>query len=264
VSESTFQLRAASAAAEYERVIVGQVLMPFTSELVDLLGLRPGERVLDVACGTGAVARLAADRVGSRGRVVGLDVDADMLAVARVVAAHPVTEWHEASATAMPLPDAAFDVVTCQQGLQFMTDRPQALGEMRRVLVPGGRLGLACWCSIEQNPGNRAIEQALTRIVGPEAGRLPNFVLGEREELRRLVREAGFREVLIRTSFHVQRHASAEDFVQIPAATHAARFGWSDAQRTAFVTDAVAALRAYEDDLGLTFPLATQLVTAWV
>src|SRR3546814_10148611 len=103
--------------------------------------LREGERVLDVACGTGVVTRLASEQVGATGAVAGLDVNPGMLAVARAATPEGMSiEWHEANAEAMPLPDASFDVVLCQLGLQFMPDRQAALREMRRVLVDGGRL----------------------------------------------------------------------------------------------------------------------------
>ena len=99
-----------------------------------LLALQPGERVLDVACGTGAVTRLAAQRVGTTGTVTGIDLNPGMLAVARSATPPEMAiEWHQTSAESMPLPDDAFDVVLCQLGLQFMPDKLAALQEMRRV-----------------------------------------------------------------------------------------------------------------------------------
>jgi ubiquinone/menaquinone biosynthesis C-methylase UbiE len=99
--------------------------------------LRPGERVLDVACGTGVVARLAARRVGPAGTVVGLDVNPGMLAVARATTPPgTVIDWHQAPAHAASLPASAFDVVTCQLGLPFFADQAAALAEMHRVLKP--------------------------------------------------------------------------------------------------------------------------------
>ena len=99
--------------------------------------------MLDVACGTGTVARLAAARVGSAGAVTGVDLTPGMLAVARRIEAEgaPI-DWQEASADRLPLPDASADVALCSLGLQFFPDRPAALREMRRVLIPGGRLAV--------------------------------------------------------------------------------------------------------------------------
>src|SRR5690606_30574041 len=127
--------------ANYERFFVPAIGAPVATDLIRHAALRQGERVLDVACGTGVAARLASQQVGARGTVAGLDVHPGMLAVARS-ATPPGTpiEWHEASAEAMPFPDASFDVVLCQMGLQFMRDQQAALREMRRVLVRGGRL----------------------------------------------------------------------------------------------------------------------------
>jgi SAM-dependent methyltransferase len=160
-----------SAAEVYERQSVPALLAPWAPQLVELAGVQPGERILDVACGTGVVARLAAERTGSAGRVVGLDINPAMLAVARSlppVAGAPI-DWVEASVLAMPFPDASFDVVLCQQGLQQFPGRPAALREMRRVLVPGGRVALSVWGRIEANPGFAALAEALERHVGSEA-----------------------------------------------------------------------------------------------
>ena len=99
--------------------------------------------MLDATCGTGIVARLAAERVGPDGSVAGVDITPGMLSVARTVTAHLPIRWYETSVESMPLSDHAFDVVFCQLGLQFVADKAAALREMRRVLVPGGRLYLS-------------------------------------------------------------------------------------------------------------------------
>src|SRR5215475_2176295 len=139
----------------YERYLVPTIFGPWALDLVEEAGARPGERVLDIACGTGIVARTAAGRVGSGGTVVGLDVSAPMLDVARVVAAGEglSIKWREGSAMKLPFPDTAFDVTLCQQGLQFFPDRATALREMHRVLGPGGRVALSVWRAIEGSPG---------------------------------------------------------------------------------------------------------------
>ena len=184
----------------YERHIVLAIFARWAPDLIEAAGVRSGERVLDVACGTGVVTRLLAERVGAGGRVVGLDRDPGMLAVARTAASRLNIEWLEGSAVKMPLPDAAFDAVVCQQGLQFFPDRPAALREMRRVLVPGGRLALSVWRSIDHAPGFRVLEQALARRIGPEKAALPPFSLGDPEAIRAMVAGAGFREVRVRRS----------------------------------------------------------------
>jgi len=126
----------ANPAENYQRFFVPQIGAPVAADLLAAARLLPGERVLDVACGTGVVARLAAERVGPSGTVAGLDIHPAMLAVARSESTSGA-RWYEASAESMPLADATFDVVLCQMGLQFVTDKRAALREMHRVLVPG-------------------------------------------------------------------------------------------------------------------------------
>src|SRR5881628_2301555 len=190
----------ASAAELYERYLVPAIFEPWAMALVALAAPQPGERVLDVACGTGVVARLVAPHVGATGHVVGLDLHAGRLAVARALPPAPgaVVEWREGDALALPLAEAVFDLVCCQQGLQFFPDRRTALREMYRVLVPGGRLALNVWRALEHNPVALAMAQALGRHVSPEAEAFRHgpFTLGDAEALRALVIGAGFSEVL--------------------------------------------------------------------
>lgn len=132
---------AKNAAENYQHYFVPAIGAPAARGLVDAADLRPGERVLDVACGTGVVARLARERVGREGTVTGLDPNPAMLAVAaESTTAEMAVEWHEAPAEAIPLPDDSFDVALCGMGLQFFTDKRAGLSEIRRVLVSGGRL----------------------------------------------------------------------------------------------------------------------------
>src|SRR5262252_7176507 len=130
-----------SAAELYQRYMVPLVASLWAADLIDRAAPGRGERVLDIACGTGVVSRLAAERMGS-GRVVGLDINAGMLAVARSLNSTSI-EWYEGSALAMPFPDASFDLCLCQLGLQFFPDRPAAIRDMFRVLQLGGRGALS-------------------------------------------------------------------------------------------------------------------------
>src|SRR6266508_3536946 len=263
---------AGSAAEIYERALVPAVFAPWAPLVVALANPQPGERVLDIACGTGVVARLAAERVGLAGNVVGLDLNPGMLAVAASVAANaPATSasitWREASATKIPLPDAAFDVAYCQLGLQFFPDRPAALREMHRVLVPEGRLGLMVWRSIEHSPGFGILAAALERHVSAEAGgimRAP-FNLGEAEELRTLIAAAGFREITIQPVAGTVRFASAARLVQdyaagSPLASHVAKV--PDEARAALVSEVGEALQSYVVGGVLAFPIEAHLASA--
>ena len=138
-----------SAPELYERYLVPAITSVWAADLIGRARPNPGEAALDIACGTGAVTRLAAERMVS-GRVVGLDFNPGMLAVARSVPNSGVAiEWFEGSALSLPFDDSSFDVVFCQLGLQFFPDRPLALREMKRVLVPSGRIALSVYSAIE-------------------------------------------------------------------------------------------------------------------
>jgi ubiquinone/menaquinone biosynthesis C-methylase UbiE len=154
-------------------------------------GVRKGDRVLDVACGTGALTLAAADIAGPSGSVVGLDRNPDMLAVARRKPRQ--VEWRQGAAEALPLPDDSFDAVVSQFGFMFFDDKPRALREMLRVLKPGGRLAVAVCDAVENSPGYEAFAQLLDRLFGSDVGdafRAP-FSLGDAARLHEISRAAG-------------------------------------------------------------------------
>ena len=138
----------------YEQHLVPAIFRPWAHLLVERADPQSGERVLDVACGTGIVARLAASQVCLGGHVTAMDLNPGMLAVARTLpqAGGAPIEWSEADATDMPLSSGVFDVICCQLGLQYFPDRPQALREMRRVAAPDGRLLLLVWRALAIAP----------------------------------------------------------------------------------------------------------------
>jgi ubiquinone/menaquinone biosynthesis C-methylase UbiE len=199
-------------AANYERYFVPTIGAPLAHALIERAQLRPGEQVLDVACGTGVVTRLAAERVGDSA-VAGVDVNPGMLEVARNAARGTAIEWHEASAEALPLGGATFDVVLCQMGLQFFPDRQGALREMQRVLRPGGRV-------ILNVPGPTPplfgiLARALNRHVGSEAAGFVAtvFSLHDVEEVRGLLEAAGFTDVQARSEPETLSAPAAEEFL---------------------------------------------------
>jgi SAM-dependent methyltransferase len=198
-TDEQFQL-SGEAAERYERCGARYFLRPCAPSLVNAARLSAGERVLDVACGTGVVTRIAAERVGSAGRVVGVDLNPGMLAVARSLPAPngaPI-EWLERSALDLGLEDASFDAVLCQQGLQFFPDKALALREMRRVLDRGGRLALSVWKGI--GAYHQAVGDALARFTSTEAGArfCASRQVPTKGDLQRLATEAGFADAEVR------------------------------------------------------------------
>ena len=150
----------------------------------------PGDRVLDVGCGTGVLARAAADRVAADGQVTGLDLNEGMLAVAQRL--RPQIDWRQGDATHLPFADESFDVVMSQFALMYFPDRPAALKEMARVLRPGGRLVIAVWGPYERATGyvilteiaRRRCGQAAADVLGPvrlgQQGRVARPLQGSR------------------------------------------------------------------------------------
>ena len=245
------------ATENYERYFVPAIGGPLAELLVAAAALRPGERVLDVACGTGVVARLAADRVGPAGTVAGADVNGGMLGVARTVAVSSgrTIQWYETAAEAMPLPDGAFDVVFCQLALQFFADKAAALREMRRVLARGGR----AYVSV---PAPTAffdvLEQAVTQHVGAAIGAFVQqvFSLNDGGELEGLFQKAGFDEVDVRMETRQLRLPAAPDFLwqYVHSTPLAGAIGeLNDEGRAAFERDVVAGWAAWAAEGGLVY-----------
>lgn len=181
----------------YERFFVPTLGTAWAGALLEAAGLRAGERVLDIACGTGVVARRAAEQVGRTGSVAGLDLSPGMLEIARASTAD--IDWHEGDAAALPLPDGAFDVVVSSLGMQFVEDKQSAFREMHRVLAPGGRVAIA---TVGPTPPLFAVlEQALARHVSPEVASFMRavFSLYEPEQLKTLATDAGFDDIDVRS-----------------------------------------------------------------
>jgi len=254
----------------YERYLVPAIFGPWAHDLVELAKLRAVDRILDVAYGTGIVARTAARSIGSGGSVVGLDLSEPMLSAARVAAAHEdvAVEWREGSAVNLPLADATFDVVFCQQGLQFFPDRAEALSEMHRVLTPGGRLVLSVWGGIEQSPGFAVLAEALGRHISPQAGILMTsgpFGLSDTQVLRNLIAGAGFNHITIDPAVKDLRFPSPEEFVLRYGAGSALGGPLAAASsegRVALLAEVEAGLRSHIDDRGLAFPIESSLAVA--
>jgi SAM-dependent methyltransferase len=201
--QATFAQPGVNAKRGYDEVLVPALFGPWGSALLDELKVEPGESVLDVACGPGTVARLAAVRTGAAGSVTGCDISPPMLALARDKPAPaggaPIT-YLECPAAELAVPDGAFDVVTCQHGLQFFADRPAALADMRRALRVGGRLGVLVWADISLLPPFAALHHAVGAVLGPELAeryRQGAWALPDPDILAGLAVGAGFGDVRV-------------------------------------------------------------------
>ncbi|MEE9255798.1 MAG: methyltransferase domain-containing protein [bacterium] len=255
----------------YQNFYAPAMFIPWGKDLVTRADPKPGDRVLDVACGTGVVSRLAAERVVPSGKVTGLDIDSGFLAVARSIPppSGGAVEFHEGSAGELPFEDGSFDLALCQQGLQFFPDRPAALAEMKRVLRPGGKLTLSVWRKVEFCPGHNALSVAIERHGGPIDAKPLSFSLTDPGELRELAEGAGFRDVTIEEAALPVRFESPERFVEIViAASPAGGMGRALAKldeqgRMAMLRDVREDLKEYTSDDGLEYPTESNVLIGY-
>jgi SAM-dependent methyltransferase len=208
----TFQISVEQAEA-YEAQLVPALFGEWADRLVDATGVAPGHRVLDVACGTGVVARAAQERVGEHGTVVGLDLNESMLTVARRL--RPDLAWRQGDAANLPFPDRSFEVALCQSGLMFVPDVTGALREMVRVVVVDGVVGVQVWDRRESQPAYGPFIDVVARHAGSDAIDLLStyFVRGDLDELGSSLASAGLETTSIRTEESTLTFGSIEAFV---------------------------------------------------
>lgn len=207
--------RQLDAALGYEANLVPALMEEWAPRVAAAAGVRAGQRVLDVACGTGVLARAAAGLAGPGGSVAGLDLDPAMLAVAARLG--PALRWHRGRAEALPFADESFDAVVSQFGLMFVPDPAVALREMRRVLAPGGRLAVAVWASLADTPAYAAEVDLVERLAGAAAAevlRAP-FVLGATARLTELCAAAGLTGAVVRLEPGRGRFPSIRSLVEV-------------------------------------------------
>jgi len=250
----------------YEHDLVPTIFGPWSTQTVALAVPNEGDSVLDVACGTGIVTRLAAQYVGTHGRVIGLDVDPGMVEVARSLPAPPGTsiDWEVGDALMLPFPDAMFHIVFCQGGLQFVPDRLTALREMSRVLRPGGRLALMVGQHIQYCPGFAIVVDKLAKHVDWQAAtllRVP-FSLGDAEELRSLMVEAGFQDVIIRPKVKMIQFPSPAKFVQSLITGSSIASQVDENTKAKLISEASLELQPFVKNAELSFPMAVHFAVA--
>lgn len=264
---SGFQVKQ-SGAQLYELCWVPALMGKCAEDLVAEAGVKPGDRVLDVACGTGIVARHALKKALPGGSVVGSDINAPMLDAARSIASDlelTNIEWHLGDATELPFEDASFDVVLCQQGLQFIPDKSGVLREMARVLRPGGRVAVSVWK--EPSKFGDVLGEVLDRHFGEgvTAAWQVAYSLGDRDELRSLATDNGFKDACVSLDMKMGRHAAPQEFVKnaIAASPLAGDFEKADeGEQREILQEIIHGMKNCMDDGGLAIPASCHTLTA--
>lgn len=249
----------------YEKLLAPVLFAEWAHRLADAAEIREGQNALDVACGTGILTRVIAQRVGTDGSVSGLDINPGMLAVANRIT--PEIEWREGDAEALPYEDGSFDAVFCQFGLMLFPSPKTALQEMKRVLRPGGHLAIAVFGSLDDLPAYAEIADVYERVVDKSVGealRMP-FSMGDTDTLASVFASAGIHSPEIKTNEGAACFTSVKDMVLSDVK------GWFpfagiylDEDEIELVTkEAEIALKAFQTSSGVVeFPVQVHIVTA--
>ncbi|AUI51765.1 class I SAM-dependent methyltransferase [Arthrobacter crystallopoietes] len=255
----SFQLEEAAAEA-YEAKFVPAMFTEWAQRMVTVAGVSPGQRILDVACGTGIVARTAAEIAGAEA-VTGVDINPAMLAVAARV--RPEISWLQGDAAALPVPEGAFDVVLCQMALMFFPDAVAALREMCRAAVDGGTVAVAVPGRLADQPGYGPFVELVSRHADSGAMSLLGvyWACGNLEKLERLFAEAGLHGVESQTHIGEAKYSSAADFVAVEVESTPLMARLTEDQFARIRTEAAAVLQPFAAaDGALTVPLQGHIV----
>ena len=250
------------AAEVYESCFVPAIFGAWAGPVADAAGIRTGDRVLDVGCGTGVLAREARTRAGKEGQVVGLDLNEGMLAVA--ARTEPKIKWQQGDATSLPFKDASFDVVASQFALMYFPDRATSLSEMWRTLAPGGRLAIAVWAPIRHARGYQILVDIATRQCGSEAADVlaAPFVLGDQAVLEKLSVDGGISGANVTLHEGSIRFPSVKEFIRIEVKGSPLADMVSDDAMEALATESESALAEFVLPSGeIVMPMDANIVT---
>jgi SAM-dependent methyltransferase len=259
--QETWQVSGA-AAEVYESCFVPAIFGQWAPRLVETARLSSGDRVLDVGCGTGVLARAAADRVAAERQVTGLDINEGMLGVARRI--RPQIDWRQGDATKLPVPDESYAAVMSQFSLMYFSDRLAALKEMMRVLKPGGRLAIAVWGPYERARGYVLLTEIAKRRCGQAAADVLTapFVLGDRDALLDLLKAGGVNDVVVELRDGTMTFPTIEVFVETEVKGSPLDPLLDDASYRGLMTEAQDQLQQFRADGGtLIMPMDAFVVT---
>jgi SAM-dependent methyltransferase len=251
------------AAEVYESCFVPAIFGAWASPVADAAGIRRGDKVLDVGCGTGVLAREALRRVGQEGQVVGLDLNEGMLAVA--ARSEPKIAWRRGDAASLPFEDLSFDVVVSQFALMYFPDHVASLREMWRTLAPGGRLAIAAWAPIDHARGYQILVDIAVRQCGREAADVlaAPFVLGDQVELARLLVNSGISGANVTLHEGSIRFPSVKEFIRIEVKGSPLADMLSDDVMQALAAESESALAEFVVPSGeIIMPMDAHIVTA--
>lgn len=199
------------AAAAYDRELVPWLFDHWAELLVDLAAPAPSAGIVDLACGSGLLVRHLVGRLEEDGRITGVDLDPVMLAYAATSTDDSRISWHESDATQLPFASDSVDLVCCHQGLQFFPDADAVLAEVRRVLRPKGRIAVAVWGRLEDNPWPAALSDAVRALLGATAGDSVSIVcrLGGPDNVASMLHNAAFDDIAIEVRARTAKHPNA-------------------------------------------------------
>jgi ubiquinone/menaquinone biosynthesis C-methylase UbiE len=265
-ADNTFQL-STKAAQGYEAQKVPALFGPLARATLDAISLPDDAHVIDIACGTGIITKVVAERLGGKGRIVGTDLNAAMLEVAQMTmpeSSHQI-EWFACDVTELPFEDGEFDIAFCQQGLQFFPDKPKALAEVRRVLKPEGRLYLACWRTV--SPFFQKVADSLKQRINDETAKqaLGPYAFRDSDQITSLLRDAGFNvadvsPLVIERRLAPAREAIRKEILAQPFEKTLLDSGVETVD--AIVSDVEAELEEYRDGETITVPQEVNLFRA--